>query len=141
MATADLRTALDGADTVIACTNAASPILGIDAVRPGRTLLQIGYHEVTFAAIARFDQVVVDLWGEFRLTSAKSLFQMHRAGLFNPGQVTADLAALALDGWQPAETASVYFSSFGLNLFDIQIAARLLQVASDKGIGSIWDPC
>ena len=138
-AVADLDRALDAADTVLTCTNADSPLLGADAMQPGRSVLQIGYHEVAFAAIARADAVVVDLWGEFRLTSAKSLFQMHRAGQFDAGRVTADLAALALDGWRPAPNDAVYFSSFGLNLFDVALAARVLRVAEARGIGDVRD--
>jgi ornithine cyclodeaminase len=136
---ARLEVALDGADTVITCTNADTPLLGPTAMLPGRSILQVGYNEVSFDAIDRADAVVVDLWGEFRLTSAKSLFQMHRAGRFAAGRVAADLAAVVLDGWRPAEAAAVYFSSFGLNLFDIALAARVLRVAEARGIGTVHD--
>ena len=134
-----IAAALDGADAVLTCTNAPKPILGADAMQPGRTLVQIGYHEVAFDAIDRAEAVLVDLWGEFRLTSAKSLFQMHRAGRFDPARVTADLAQVALDGWRPAPDAAVYFSSFGLNLFDIALAARVLRVAEARGLGATWE--
>ncbi len=131
-----LETALADADAVLACTNAAAPFLPIDVVRPGRSVLQIGYHEAPFDAIDRADAVLVDLWGEFRLSSAKSLFQMHRAGRFEAGRVAADLAAIALDGWRPEPDAAVYFSSFGLNLFDVALAARVLRRAAAMGLGS-----
>lgn len=130
-----LDVALADADAVLSCTNAPEPFLPPDVVRPGRTVLQIGYHEVPFDAVDRADAVLVDLWGEFRLTSAKSLFQMHRAGRFDAARVTADLAALALDGWRPKPDAAVYFSSFGLNLFDVALAARVLHQAAAVGIG------
>jgi len=135
MVAADIDGALDGAYTVITCTNAATPLLGPAAMQPGRTVLQIGYHEVAFEAIDRADAVVVDLWGEFRLSSAKSLFQMHRAGRFEADRVAADLAGLALDGWRPEPGAAVYFSSFGLNIFDVALAARVLDEAGRRGIG------
>lgn len=131
-----LEAALADADAVLSCTNAASPILPVDVVRPGRSVLQIGYHEVPFDAIDRADCVLVDLWGEFRLSSAKSLFQMHRAGRFEAGRVAADLAAIALDGWCPTPDAAVYFSSFGLNLFDVALAASVLRRAAAIGLGS-----
>jgi ornithine cyclodeaminase len=134
---ADLAAALDGADAVITCTNAPSPILGPGAMAPNRIVLQIGYHEVSFDAIDRADAVLVDLWGEFRLTSAKSLFQMHRAGRFDAARVAADLAAIVLDGWRPRPGACVYFSSFGLNIFDLALAARVLSEAAARGIGTI----
>jgi len=133
----DIAAALDGADAVITCTNAAAPLLAADAMTPGRIVLQIGYHEVSFDAIDRADAVLVDLWGDFRMTSAKSLFQMHRAGRFAARRIAADLAGIVLDGWHPPSGASVYFSSFGLNLFDIALAARVLRVAAAKGIGTM----
>ena len=63
---------------------------------------------------------------------------MHRAGRFDAARVTADLAHVVLDGWRPAPDAAVYFSSFGLNLFDIALAARVLRVAEARGIGTAW---
>jgi ornithine cyclodeaminase len=136
-AASDLAVAVEQADAVITCTNAATPLLGPEAMQPGRLVMQIGYHEVSFDAIDRADAVVVDLWGEFRLTSAKSLFQMHRAGRFPAERVAADLAALVLDRWAAPERACVYFSSFGLNIFDIALAARMLRAAAASGLGTI----
>lgn len=132
-----LEAGLADADAVLACTNATTPFLPADVVRPGRTVVQVGYHEVPFDAIDRADLVVVDLWGEFRLSSAKSLFQMHRAGRFEAGRVAADLAALALDLWRPGADAAVYFSSFGLSLFDVALAARVLRQAEASGLGAL----
>jgi ornithine cyclodeaminase len=133
----DIATALVGADAAITCTNADTPILGADAIVPGRIVLQIGYHEVSFDAIDRADAVLLDLRGEFRLTSSKSLFQMHRAGRFDVARVAADLAQIVLDGWRPPPRASVFFSSFGLNVFDITLAARVLRRAEASGRGTL----
>ncbi|MCR9001281.1 ornithine cyclodeaminase [Rahnella perminowiae] len=125
------------AGAVITCTSAAEPLLGTEAIRPGRLVIQVGYHEVAFEAIARATRVVVDLWGDFCETSAKSLFQMYRAGKFSPDRVDADLTHLLLDGWRPAPDDSVYFSSFGLNVFDIALAARVLALAQQQGTGTL----
>ena len=132
-----LQQAIADADAVITCTAASEPILDKGAARPGRMILQIGYHEATFDLIDAADAVLVDLWGEFRSTSAKSLFQMHRAGRFAAHRVAADLPALVLDGWRPQPAALVYFSSFGLNLFDVALAGRVLQSAASQSIGSL----
>ena len=134
---AGLEDAIADADAVICCTAAPAPILTKGAVQPGRIILQVGYHEVSYDAIDASDAVLVDLWGDFRLTSAKSLFQMHRAGRFEPDRVAADLPALVLDGWRPPAGARVYFSSFGLNLFDVALAGRVLQEAARRGIGTM----
>ncbi|MBU9825401.1 ornithine cyclodeaminase [Rahnella perminowiae] len=125
------------AGAVITCTSAAEPLLGTEAIRPGRLVIQVGYHEVAFEAIARATRVVVDLWGDFCENSAKSLFQMYRAGKFSPDRVDADLPHLLLDGWRPAPDDSVYFSSFGLNVFDIALAARVLALAQQQGTGTL----
>lgn len=131
-----LQGALDDADAVLCCTSAPEPFLGASAVKPGRLILQIGFHEVMFETIAATDVVTVDLWGEFAEKSAKSLFQMYRAGRFGSHQVAADLPSLLVDGWSPPEGASLYFSSFGLNVFDIAFAARILARAGELGIGT-----
>lgn len=133
---AEIAEATAEADVILSCTSAPEPILDDKAVRPGRLIVQVGYHEVTFAAIAASDVVAVDLWGDFAEKSAKSLFQMYRAGQFPPARVAADLTRLVVDGWRPPAGASLYFSSFGLNLFDIALAARVLSQAEASGIGT-----
>ena len=132
-----IQDAVEPADVVLCCTTAPKPLLGADAVRAGRLVVQIGYHEVSFAAIDAFDHVVVDLWGDFAERSAKSLFQMARAGRFEPDRVAAELSDLVVDGWRPPEKSSIYVSSFGLNLFDIALAARVLRQAEAEGIGAL----
>lgn len=133
----DLVLALADADVVICCTSAPLPFVDASAVKPGRLIMQIGFHEVMFEAIAATDVVTVDLWGEFAEKSAKSLFQMYRAGQFAPDRVAADLPAMLLDDWQPPANASLYFSSFGLNVFDIALAARVLRRAEELSIGTL----
>lgn len=124
------------ADVVLCCTTAPEPILGADALRGGRLIVQVGYNEIDFRLIDDADHVVVDLWGDFANRSAKSLFQMYRAGRFASDSVSADLADLVVNNWRPAPGASVVFSSFGLNIFDIALAARLLKDAERNGIGT-----
>ncbi|MFZ4835349.1 ornithine cyclodeaminase [Rouxiella sp. Mn2063] len=122
-------------DALISCTSAAQPFLGPQALREGTIVLQIGYHEMSFEGIRKASKVVADLWGDFCQTSAKSLFQMYRAGEFPAAALAADLSNLLIDGWRPDTNDSVYFSSFGLNVFDIALAARLLQDAELQQLG------
>ncbi len=129
--------ALEEAQVVLCCTTATQPLIGREAVAPGRLIVQVGYNEIGFDLIDAMDHVVVDLWGEFAERSAKSLFRMYRAGRFEPGRVSADLAGLIVDGWRPRENASVLFSSFGLNVFDIALAARVLRQAEADGLGTM----
>lgn len=134
-----LDQALTHADAVITCTASDQPFLDADAMQAGRIVVQVGYHEVTFDAIDRADHVVVDLWGAFKDASAKSLFQMHRAGRFPPERVSADLAGAVLDRWRPTPGSSVYVSSFGLNVFDVALACRILRTAMAEGLGETID--
>ncbi|GGB22752.1 ornithine cyclodeaminase [Allosediminivita pacifica] len=131
----DPRSACLAAEVAFTCTSAPEPLLGPEVMRPGALILQVGYHEVSFDAIDCADAVTCDLWGDFSRTSAKSLFQMHRAGRFPETRVAADASAILLDGWRPAPEASVFFSSFGLNIFDIAFAARLMRNAAMLGLG------
>ncbi|MCQ8278511.1 hypothetical protein NFI95_08610 [Acetobacteraceae bacterium KSS8] len=128
-----IESALDGAAAVLCCTAAPQPILQARHMRPDLSVLQIGYHEVSFDAIDTFAHIAVDLWGPFSETSAKSLFKMYRAGRIRPRRVCADLAAIALDRWQPPSDSALYFSSFGLNLFDVALATRILKLARLEG--------
>jgi ornithine cyclodeaminase len=134
---ANLADAMADVDVVICCTSAPQPFLDASGVRPGRLIMQIGFHEVMFETIAATDIVTVDLWGDFAEKSAKSLFQMYRAGQFPAERVAADLPAILLDGWKPQADTSLYFSSFGLNVFDIAFAARILRSAAAMNIGTL----
>ncbi|MFI5012856.1 MAG: hypothetical protein ACHQAY_10955 [Hyphomicrobiales bacterium] len=120
-------------DAVLLCTAAKAPILDAAALSPGRLIVQVGHHEVSYDAIDRADHVVVDLWGEFRLTSAKSLFQMHRAGRFPQSRLSCVLADAVAGAWRPRPGSLVYMSSFGLNVLDIALAARLMERAETVG--------
>lgn len=124
-------------DALIACTGAGQPFIGPEAMGPGRLVMQIGYHEVSFEAIDRADKVLVDGWGDYCNTSAKSLFQMYRTGAFSESRVAADLANLVVDGWRPGPDDCVYFSSFGLNVFDIALAARVAHEAQRQNVGIV----
>ncbi|MEJ1158876.1 hypothetical protein [Prosthecomicrobium sp. N25] len=133
----DLDAALGEADAILCCTAALEPILPVEAVRPGRLVVQIGHHEVPFDAIDRSTRVHVDLWGPFAEASGKSLFRMYRAGRFGPERVTADLGALLAGAPRPGPDDAVYVSTFGLNVFDVALAARVLAAADERGLGTI----
>lgn len=61
---------------------------------------------------------------------------MYRAGEFADDGWSADLAALLTGAWRAAPDDCVYFSSFGLNVFDIALAARVLQRAAQENVGT-----
>lgn len=124
-------------NALVTCTGASQPFIGKEVMQAGRLIMQIGYHEVRFEAISQASKVVVDGWGDYCNTSAKSLFQLYRAGEFTQHQVAADLTNMVVDGWRPDKKDCVYFSSFGLNVFDIALAARVAQEAKLLDIGTL----
>lgn len=124
-------------DALLSCTSAPQPIIPPALFRENSLLVQVGYHEAAFDTITLADCVVVDAWGDFCHVSAKSLFQLFRAGGFQPEQVSADITHMVVDGWRPPAGARVYFSAFGLNVFDIALAARVLQAASAQNVGTL----
>ncbi|WP_102225399.1 ornithine cyclodeaminase family protein [Acidimangrovimonas sediminis] len=130
-----LDDAVADVDAILSCTSAPEPILDARAVRPGRLIAQIGFNEVSFDAIEATDDVCVDAWGDFADRSAKSLFRLYRAGRFSADRIAADLSDPACATWRPDPARSVFFSSFGLNIFDIALAARLVRDARALGLG------
>lgn len=124
-------------DALLTCTSAAEPWVTPAFFRPGTLVMQIGYHEAAFATLQLADRVVVDAWGDFCHVSAKSLFQLFRSGGFAPEAVSADLTHLIIDGWRPPAEARVYFNSFGLNIFDIALASRVLERAEAQNVGTL----
>jgi len=133
----ELGDAIHGCDAVLTCTAATEPILPCDVVAPGRLVAQIGHHEAPFDAIDRADRVVIDQWGDYAATSGKSLFRMHRAGRFPANRVHTNLADALKGARTPPPDTAVYFSSFGLNVLDVALDARVLAQAGARGLGTV----
>ncbi|AQS86676.1 MULTISPECIES: hypothetical protein [Acetobacteraceae] len=128
-----LDDAIGAADTVFCCTSSVEPFIMQRHVRPGLTFVQAGHHEVEFDAITQFDHITGDRWGSFAERSGKSLFRLYRAGGFPRACLDADLTDAVSNAWQAPPQDSLYFSSFGLNIFDIALAARVLKDAIAGG--------
>lgn len=122
----DLKEIMREADIVLACTAAQHPFILYEHIHPNMLLIQAGYDEVAAQAVTAFDHICVDLWGDFAQTSAKSLFRLYRERVIARSDVAADLSALVTREWCPQTGKSVYFSSFGLNIFDIALASRVI---------------
>lgn len=129
--------AFHSSDIVVTCTAASQPFVHAGWIRPGLLAITVGPFEFTFESIDAFARVVVDKWGEFKHTSLKGLFQMYRAGRFRESDVWADLADLLLGRKGVAHTDSVFVSLFGLSLFDIAVARRIVRNAERMGEGQI----
>ena len=122
-------------DVVITCTGAEEPFVERSWVRPGLLAIHVGLFEYQFDAIAAFDRVVVDKWGEFKHTSLKSLFRMYRAGRFREEDVYGELGEFVVGVKGELWGQSVFFNSFGLSIFDVAVAWRIVQEARILGEG------
>jgi ornithine cyclodeaminase len=106
-------------------------------VHAGLVAVHVGPYEYTFDAIAAFDRILVDHWGEFKHTSLKSLFRMYRAGRLKEGDVWADLTDLVLERKITTPGESVFVNVFGLSIFDVAVSARMLRTAERMGVGRV----
>ncbi|NSL93133.1 NAD(P)-binding domain-containing protein [Acetobacter syzygii] len=127
----DLQEAMHEADIVLACTSAEHPFILRHHIHPNMLLIQAGYDEAHSDTVTAFDHICLDLWGDFSQTSVKSLFRLYREGHIARTDIAADLRAIILDNWRPNMGESVYFSSFGLNIFDIALASRIIRTTQE----------
>jgi ornithine cyclodeaminase len=127
--------AVEESDVVIACTAAASPFVHADWVHRGMAAVSIGPYEFSYDAVRAFDAVVVDAWGDFKRTSLKGLFRMYRDGQFEESAVAADLGELVAGTRDVPRESSVFVSVFGMNIFDVAVAARIARAAEERRAG------
>jgi len=127
--------AFEVSDVVITCTSSESPYVKKGWVHEGLLAIHIGLFEFSFEAIDTFDRIVVDKWGEFKNTSMKSLFRMYRKGRVSERDIHAELDEIVAAGQIDMTGHSVFFNSFGLSIFDIALAARIVRTAHHKGLG------
>ena len=116
-------------DVVITCTGAEEPFVLKSWVRSGLLAIHVGLFEYHFDAIAAFDRIVVDKWGEFKQTSLKSLFRMYRAGLLKEEDVYGEIGEFVAGTKGKLHGQSVFLNSFGLSIFDVAVAWRIVREA------------
>ncbi len=127
--------AFEMSDVVITCTSSEKPFVEKSWVHRGLLAVHIGLFEFSYEAMRAFDRIVVDKWGEFKNTSLKSLFRMYRDGLVDEKDIHAELGELLAAPPEDMSGHSVFFNSFGLSIFDITLARRIVQTAREKGLG------
>jgi ornithine cyclodeaminase/alanine dehydrogenase-like protein (mu-crystallin family) len=142
--TASLADAVAGAELVTLATKATSPILGTEHLRPGMHVNSVGPAsrdrvEVDPAIFASFDRVVCDSVrlvfgeaGDAYLAASQNEFDPSTAGELS------DLVSGALAGRTTVDEITL-FKSVGNGAQDLMVAARLLELAEDRGIGFVLD--
>lgn len=137
-----LQDALEGAELVTLATKATSPVFRAEHVRPGTHVNSVGPAsrdrvEVEPAAFKSFDRVVCDSVG-LVLDEAGDAHQAVTGGLF-PAERAEELAAVvtgAVEGRTDPNEVTL-FKSVGNGAQDLVVAARLLDIAADAGVGTI----
>ena len=128
-----------GADVVIAATSAPSPYLTARHLEGVSLYCHIGFHEIAWEAVDRFDSIVVDAWEEAKAVSGQSLFRYYREGLLPEERITGKLGAIVsgtLAVPRAAPGRRVMFDAFGLPIFDLSVAKAAYLRAREMGLGT-----
>jgi alanine dehydrogenase len=133
-----------GSDIVVTITNSASPVFSGEWLSPGTHINAAGSNslvrrEIDEKTVLMASRVVVDsrptaLKEAGDLLPALDKGRLHGSGLTELGEVIA--------GTRPGRTAAdqiTLFESQGMAMQDLVIAAHLLKLASDRGLGSPLD--
>jgi len=133
------REAVEGCDVIVAATTSKTPLFDGAWLRPGTHLNGVGSHtpdarEFDSDTIRR-SKVVVDL-REAALAEAGDLIIPIQAGEITAEHIYAALGEIVTG--KPGRTSAeeiTLFKSVGLAIQDVSTAARVYQLAREKGIG------
>ena len=134
------REAAEGADVVIAITNARQPVLEGAWLVPGTHVNAAGINranaaEIDAEAVRRADLVAVDVLDQARI-EAGDLLAAERGGAFEWSRAV-ELGAIVA-GQAPGRSADseiTLFESQGLAIEDVAFAAKLYRLAQERGLG------
>ena len=139
-----LEEAVDGASLVTLATKSTQPVLRAEHLAPGMHVNSVGPAsrdriEIDPAIFYRFDRVVCDSV-ELVMDEAGDAALAVEGGHFDP-EGAEDLSAL-VSGEAPGRTSAdevTLFKSVGTGLQDLMVAARLLELAGESGLGTVVD--
>ncbi|MBN1967337.1 MAG: ornithine cyclodeaminase [Anaerolineae bacterium] len=136
--------ALHGADVIVTATNSRTPVVGAADVSPGAHINGIGsfkpdMQEIAPDVLARA-KIVVDhrasAWAE-----AGDLVLARDQGVISEQDVYAEIGQVAA-GTLPGRTradAITVFKSVGNAVQDLVVAARIIEAAADRDMGTVID--
>jgi ornithine cyclodeaminase len=132
--------ALDGATVVVTITNSAEPVLRLEHLRPGLTIVAAGNNtwlrsEIDPAVIGRADLVVVDDIDNAKV-EAGELMRAAEAGLFNWDSAVAlhDVIGGTRAGRTSADQV-VLVELQGIGIEDVAVAELAYRRARERGVG------
>ena len=134
-----LESAIEGAQMVTLATNATSPVLTAEHLRPGMHVNSVGpastdRHEIDPEAFRHFDQVVCDSV-TLVLTEAGDAIEAVERGTLDPDSALDLATMLSQDDGRRSDDEITLFKSVGTGLQDLKLALRLLEEAERAGIG------
>ena len=139
-ATDSIDAALEGASVVVTITNSAEPVLRVEHLRPGLTIVAAGNNtwlrsEIEPAVAARADLVVVDDIDNAKLESGE-LMRAAEAGLFSWDRAVAlhDIIGGTRSGRTSADQI-VLAELQGIAIEDVAVAELAYRRARERGIG------
>jgi ornithine cyclodeaminase/alanine dehydrogenase len=136
----DARQVVEASDIIATATSAAEPIFDGAWVRPGTHVNGIGSHaptmrELDTTLVAR-SRLIVDL-REAAMAEAGDLLIPIQEGEITEDHIVGDLGQV-INGDVAGRTADdevTLFKSEGLAIQDVSVAARVYELARDKGVG------
>ena len=142
IATSTLEEALEEATLVTLATKARAPVLRAEHLRPGLHVNSVGPAsrdriEIDPAVFAKFDRVVFDSV-DLVLHEAGDAYKAVENHSIDPTRVEALSAVVngRADG-RVRDDEITLFKSVGTGAQDLMVAARLLELAEELGIGSV----
>ena len=135
------REVVEAADILVTATTATEPIVMPGWAPPGSLYLQVAGFECDPQAIREYDRIVVDDWEEIKHRAAQSLVAAWETGVITDADISASLGEVVI-GERPGRTSAderIYFSSVGMGIEDVAIAARVYRAAVERGVGTVLD--
>jgi ornithine cyclodeaminase len=144
VASADVRSALAGADIVCCATTSRTPVFDDAELAQGVHINAVGSFEPDAVEIPAETMARARIYVDSReaaLAESGDLIQPIRAGLFGPGHVCAELGEIRAgrDPGRRSDSETTLFESVGLAVQDACAARSALERAADQGIGSRID--
>jgi len=132
--------AVQESDIIITVTTARTPVFSGSALKPGACVLAAGSNhymrqELDKETFARADLITVDDFDQAKIECGE-LMGAVQAGMVRWEQVRElrDVVSGLISG-RPSEDAITIFESQGIALEDVAVAAHLLKLAEQKGLG------
>lgn len=132
------RACVEGCDVFVTAIVANSPVVKNDWIGPGTFYAHVGSYECEFDVIRSSDKVVVDSWDAVTHRDVTTISKMHAAGMFDRGQLYAELGEIVNDKKPGRESSRerIVFAPIGFCLHDLVLGARVYERAKALNLGN-----